>query len=108
MRSGSGRGRAQQRPNAAAPGAKGGSASYALAATTTAPFTQEQVSWLRNAVADTMGTALERFGGQVDAELNIVRDGVAAARFEAAEAACAAASAKQLAAAALARMEQLT
>lgn len=53
-----------------------------------------------------MGTALERFGGHLDAELNIVRDGVAAARFEAAEASIAANSAKQLATAATARMEQ--
>lgn len=71
----------QAAPSQAPPGAKGASASYAAAPAGPTPFSPEQSAWLRSAVADTMGVALERFGGHLDAELTTLRDGVAAARF---------------------------
>lgn len=67
-------------------------------ASTATPFSAEQSSLLRHAMADMMGIALERFGGHLDAELSSARESVAAVRFEAAEASLTAASAKQVAA----------
>lgn len=85
----------QTGPQQQAPGAKGAPPMYAGSTQGPPPFTLEQGSWLRGAVADTMGVALERFCGHIDVELTTLREGVAAAQFEAAEAASQASSAKQ-------------
>lgn len=51
-----------------------------------APFSESQKSWLDEAVADSLGTALAKFGEHLDGELSSIRTDVAAIRFEAREA----------------------
>lgn len=84
----------QAAPPHASAGPNGGGPAYSAAPSAPVPFSAEQSAWLRSAVADTMGVALERFGRHLDAELSTIREGVSAAHFEAAEASVLASSAK--------------
>lgn len=65
-----------------------------------APFTPAQRSWLDAALADSIQTALVKFGGHCDRQLDEVRASVEDVRFEASEASVAASAAKSLAASA--------
>lgn len=74
----------------AADSASGGSGpTYAAGAPQHAPFSESQKSWLDDALADSLGAALARFGEHLDGELASLRNDVAAVRFEASEAAVA-------------------
>lgn len=65
---------------------------YAAGAPQQAPFSETQKSWLDNALADSLSTALARFGEHLDGEIASLRNDVAAGRFEASEAAAAVSS----------------
>lgn len=62
-----------------------------------APFSTAQRSWLDAALADSIQTALVRFGGHLDGQLDAIRESVQDARFEAAEASAAVDSVRSVA-----------
>lgn len=85
-------------PSQSSPGADAGRASSAPdSGDPRAPFTPAQ-RWLDAALADSIQTALVKFGGRCDRQLDEVRASVEDVRFEASEAAVAASAAKGLAA----------
>lgn len=60
--------------------------SYAAGPTASAPFTEHQKSWLDDALADSLGTALAQIGEHLDGELSSMRSDIGAVRFDASEA----------------------